>query len=58
MLSLLIRNSYALYQRNIELTFINTKWSKANEISYTTKTNTEITNVEQVLNELYKKLGE
>ncbi len=55
MLSLLIRNSYALYQRNIELTFINTKWSKANEISYTTKTNTEITNVKQILNELNRK---
>ena len=51
--------SYAVYKRETEVTFINAKvrWPKASEITYTTTSNTSVTNVEQALNDLYGKLG-
>lgn len=57
---LLIGKTYALYQKETEVTFINAKvrWPYANEIIYTTSANSKITNIEQALNDLYEKLGE
>ena len=51
--------SYAVYQRETEVTFINAKvrWPKASEITYTTTSKTSVKNVEQALNDLYGKLG-
>ena len=56
---LLLGTSYAVYQREDEITFINAKvrWPKASEVTYTTTSNTSVTNVEQALNDLYGKLG-
>ena len=58
-LSLLMGKTYAIYQSENEVTFINAKvrWPRANEITYTTSENTEVTNVEEALNDLYGKIG-
>lgn len=59
-LSLLISKSYAIYQNENEVQFINAKlrFPKASEVNYTTTNNNSIANVEQALNDLYKKVGE
>ena len=58
-LSLLIGKTYAIYQSESEVRFINAKvrWPRANEISYITTNNSKVTNVEAALNDLYGKLG-
>ena len=58
-LSLLIGKTYAIYQSESKVTFINAKvrWPRANEISYITTNNSKVTNVEAALNDLYGKLG-
>ena len=58
-LSILIGKTYEIYQSENEVTFINAKvrWPRANEITYTTSENTEVTNVEEALNDLYGKIG-
>ena len=58
-LSLLIGKTYAIYQSESEVTFINAKvrWPRADEITYTTSVNTKVTNVEEALNDLYGKIG-
>ncbi len=43
-LSLLMGKTYAIYQSE-------------NEVTYTTSENTEVTNVEEALNDLYGKIG-
>ncbi len=59
LVSLLIGKTYAIYQQENEVTFINAKvrWPRANEINYTTS-NRNVLNVEEALNDLYGKLGE
>ncbi len=59
LLVLIVGITYAVYQEETEITFINTKvrWPNADEISYTTTNNNDITNVEQALNDLYERLG-
>ncbi len=59
-ISLVIGSTYAIYQKENEVTFINAKvrFPKANEVTYTTSNNSSVTNVEQALNDLYEKLGE
>ena len=58
-LSILIGKTYAIYQSENEVRFINAKvrWPRANEITYTTSKNTKVTNVEEALNDLYEKIG-
>ena len=58
-LSLLIGKTYAIYQSESEVRFINAKvrWPRVNEISYTTTNNSKVTNVEEALNDLYGKIG-
>ena len=58
-LSILIGKTYAIYQSESEVTFINAKvrWPRADEITYTTSVNTKVTNVEEALNDLYGKIG-
>ena len=59
MISLLIKTTYSIYQKENEVSFINTKvrFPKSSEVTYTTSNN-NVTNVEQALNDLYKKAGE
>ncbi len=56
---LLLGKSYAVYQKEDEVQFINAKvrWPKASEVTYTNTSNKNVTNVEQALNDLYGKLG-
>ena len=58
-ISLLIKTTYAIYQKETEISFINARvrFPKSNEVTYTTTSNTNIKNVEQALNDLYGKLG-
>ena len=58
-LSLLIGKTYAIYQSENEVRFINAKvrWPRANEVSYITTSNSKVTNVEEALNDLYGKIG-
>ena len=51
--------SYAVYQNENEVSFINAKvrFPKSNEVTYTTTSNISVKNVEQALNDLYGKLG-
>ena len=55
----LVQSSYAFFQRQTEVRFINAKvrFPKASEVTYTTTSNTSVKNVEQALNDLYGKLG-
>ena len=55
----LIQSSYAYFQRQTEVRFINAKvrFPKASEVTYTTTSNASVKNVEQALNDLYEKLG-
>lgn len=55
----LVQSSYAFFQKQTEVTFINAKvrFPKASEVTYTTTSNTSVKNVEQALNDLYGKLG-
>ena len=57
--SLIIGSTYAVYQRQTEVRFINAKvrFPKSSEITYTTTSNSNVKNVEQALNDLYGKLG-
>ena len=59
MISMLIKKTYAIYQKETEISFINAKvrFPKSSEVTYTTTSNTNIKNVEQALNDLYGKLG-
>ncbi len=56
---LLLGTSYAIYQKEDEVQFINAKvrWPKASEVIYTNANNKNVTNVEQALNNLYERLG-
>ena len=58
-ISLLIKTTYAIYQKETEISFINARvrFPKSSEVTYTTTSNTNIKNVEQALNDLYGKLG-
>ena len=58
-ISLLIKTTYSIYQKETEVSFINakTRFPKSSEITYTTTSNTSVKNVEQALNDLYGKLG-
>lgn len=51
--------SYAFFQNETEITFINAKirFPTASEVTYTTANNISVKNVEQALNDLYGKLG-
>ena len=56
---ILIKTTYAIYQKETEISFINARvrFPKSNEVTYTTTGNINIKNVEQALNDLYGKLG-
>ena len=57
--SILIGKTYAIYQKENEVSFINAKvrFPKSSEVTYTTTSNTSVTNIEQALNDLYGKIG-
>ncbi len=56
---LLLGTSYAVYQKEDEVQFINAivRWPAASEVTYMTTSNTSVKNVEQAVNDLYGKLG-
>lgn len=55
-IAIVLKTTYAIYQREEEITFINAKvrFPNASEISYSNK-NENITNVEQALSDLYER---
>ena len=59
MISLLIKSTYSIYQKETEVSFINARvrFPKSSEVTYTTTSNTNVKNVEQALNDLYGKIG-
>lgn len=60
MLSLLISYTYAVYQKEDEITFVNAKvrFPDASEVTYTNSSNSNVTNVAEALTDLYEKLGD
>ena len=58
-ISMIIKRTYAFFQNESEVRFINVKvrFPKASEVIYTTTSNTSVKNVEQAINDLYGKVG-